>query len=193
MPAFALRLTGIETDDNPYMLRALAHFAAFVDETIMKVISDEAESAPKIYYVTANPYANLRSCAATNCKIVGAAQHGDAVTVIDDSGEWYEVQLENGDSAFVAGFLTSEKPPGRLVACVFILEISYSDALISAREKIAPSGVDCFWGCSQIRFSSFPRARTISKPIRAVIDSVVIRQFAPDRLASLRASSKLQH
>ena len=111
-PAFALRLSGIETDDNPYMLKALAHFAAFVDETIMKVIADEAESAPKTYYVTANPYANLRSCAATSCEIVGAAQHGEALTVIDDSGEWYEVQLESGESAFIAGFLASRNPPG---------------------------------------------------------------------------------
>lgn len=110
-PAFALRLSGIETDDNPYMLKALAHFAAFVDETIMKVIADEAESAPKTYYVTANPYANLRFCAATSCEIVGAAQHGEAITVIDDSGDWYEIELENGESAFIAGFLASDKPP----------------------------------------------------------------------------------
>ncbi|MCY4063231.1 MAG: SH3 domain-containing protein [Chloroflexi bacterium] len=110
-PAFALRLTGIETDDNPYMLKALAHFAAFVDETIMKVISDEADSAPKTYYVTANPYVNIRSCAATSCEIVGSARRGEAITVIDDSGEWYEVQMENGESAFIAGFLASTKPP----------------------------------------------------------------------------------
>lgn len=94
------------------MLKALAHFAAFVDETIMKVLSDEADSAPKTYYVTATPYVNIRSCAATSCEIVGAAQHGEALTVIDDSGDWYEIQLENGESAFVAGFLASERPPG---------------------------------------------------------------------------------
>ena len=111
-PAFALRLSGIETDDNPYMLKALAHFAAFVDETIMKVISEEAESATKTYYVTANPYANIRSCAATSCEIVGAAQRGEALTVVDDSDEWYEIQLANGESAFIAGFLTSETRPG---------------------------------------------------------------------------------
>lgn len=111
-PAFALRLSGIETDDNPYMLRALALYVAFVDETIMKVISDEADSAAKTYYVTANPYANLRSCAATSCDIVGTAKHGEAITVIDDTADWYEVQLENGESAFIAGFLARENPPG---------------------------------------------------------------------------------
>lgn len=111
VPAVALHLSGIETDDNPYMLTALAHFAAFVDETIMKVIADEAESAARTYYVNANPYANLRSCAATSCDIVGTARHGEAIAVIDDSGEWYEIQLENGESAFIAGFLASENPP----------------------------------------------------------------------------------
>lgn len=111
-PAFALRLSGIETDDNPYMLKALAHFAAFVDETIMKVISDGAESAAQTYYVTANPYANIRACAATSCEIVATAQRGEAISVIDDSGDWYEVQLENGESGFIAGFLARDKPPG---------------------------------------------------------------------------------
>ena len=111
-PAFALRLSGIETDDNPYMLRALALYVAFVDETFMKVIADEADSAAMTYYVTANPYANLRSCAATSCDIVGTAKHGEAITVINDTADWYEVQLENGESAFIAGFLARENPPG---------------------------------------------------------------------------------
>lgn len=110
-PAFALRLSGFETDDNPYMLRALSLFGAFVDETIMKLISDEKGNAETSYYVTANPYANIRSCAATSCEIVASAKRGDRITVIDDSGEWFEIELENGESVFIAGFLTSKKPP----------------------------------------------------------------------------------
>lgn len=64
------------------------------------------------YYVTANPYANIRACASTSCDIVATAQNGEALTIIDDSKDWYEVRLDSGGSAFIAGFLMSKNPPG---------------------------------------------------------------------------------
>ena len=60
-----------------------------------------------IYYVTADPYVNIRSCASTSCDIVATAQNGEALTVIDDTKDWYEVRLDNGETAFIAGFLVS--------------------------------------------------------------------------------------
>ena len=109
--AFALRLSGIDTDDNPYMLRALGNWLTFLDRTIMKDFAEDAANAAKTYYVTANPYANIRSCASTNCDIVTTAQNGAALTVIDDSQDWYEIRLDSGETAFIAGFLMSLDRP----------------------------------------------------------------------------------
>ncbi|MCY4019035.1 MAG: SH3 domain-containing protein [Chloroflexi bacterium] len=109
--AFALSLSGIDTNDNPYMLRALGNWLTFLDRTIMKDFAEDTGNAAKTYYVTANPYANIRSCASTSCGIVATAQNGEALTVIDDSKDWYEIRLENGETAFIAGFLMSENPP----------------------------------------------------------------------------------
>ena len=37
---------------------------------------------------------------------------GEGLTVLDDSSDWYEVRLEDGQTAFIAGFLMSKTPPG---------------------------------------------------------------------------------
>lgn len=101
---------------NPYLLE-LKRDMALVTELRQSLIArsagiDIAGSGGTTYYVTANPSANIRSCASTSCSIVGSAQRGAALTVIDDSKDWYEIRLDNGESAFVAGFLMSKNPPG---------------------------------------------------------------------------------
>lgn len=70
-----------------------------------------AAAGGSLYYVTANPHVNIRSCASTNCGIVATARYGEGVTVIDDTSDWYEVRLDDGQSAYIAGFLLSETPP----------------------------------------------------------------------------------
>ena len=84
----------------------------FTDELLN---ADEAETASKArglsYYVTANQGANIRSCASTSCAVVATAQFGAALTVLDDSSDWYEIRLEGGGTGFIAGFLTSKTRP----------------------------------------------------------------------------------
>ncbi len=109
--AFALSLSGIDTDDNPYMLRALGGWTTLLDQTILKDFAEDTGNAAKTYYVTANPYANIRSCASTSCSIAATAQNGEALSVIDDSKDWFEIRLDNGGTAYIAGFLMSESEP----------------------------------------------------------------------------------
>ena len=115
----ALDLAGIPADANPYSApinSSLAQIEQLQNE-IGTSADEPAEEPPsattvatEIYYVTANPYVNIRSCASTSCDIVATAQNGEALAVIDDSGDWYEVVLENGETAFIAGFLASTAP-----------------------------------------------------------------------------------
>jgi hypothetical protein len=84
-----------------------------LDETF-SMIEPEATPAPidvKTYYVNATQSVNLRSCSSTTGSIAATANRGDALQVIDDSGDWYEVQLENGEIAFIASFLVSANQP----------------------------------------------------------------------------------
>ena len=68
----------------------------------------------KTYYVNSNSAVNARSCASTDCAVAGAFNRGDKLDVIDDSGDWYEIELANGSSAFIAEFLTSKTKPAAL-------------------------------------------------------------------------------
>ena len=97
---------------NPYLLE-LERDMGLVNEMRGSLLarSRGAGVGGTTYYVTANPFANVRSCASTNCDIVATAENGEALTVIDDSQDWYEIRLENGETAFIAGFLMSKTKP----------------------------------------------------------------------------------
>lgn len=46
-------------------------------------------------YIVDTPVLNVRSCAGTNCKIIGKLTEGDAVNSIQDHGEWVEIEIDN--------------------------------------------------------------------------------------------------
>ena len=114
---YALDYAGADSEDIPYLEHIKTNTDLIIarnNEWIEALGLDEetVESAPTVtYYVTANPYANIRSCASTNCEIVATAQNGEALAVVDDSADWYELRLEDGQTAFIAGFLMSATPP----------------------------------------------------------------------------------
>ena len=58
-----------------------------------------------------NATVNIRSCGSTDCGIIATANRGDELTVLDDSGDWYEIRLNDGSTAFVAHFLVGVNPP----------------------------------------------------------------------------------
>ncbi|MCY3832202.1 MAG: SH3 domain-containing protein [Chloroflexi bacterium] len=112
----AMDTAGVDLDDNLYIANVRNDLTAF--DHMRKALTDTTvagqaqASAAKTYYVTANPYANIRSCASTDCNIVATARPGDALTVVDDSGDWYELRLEGGATGYIAGFLVSKTRPG---------------------------------------------------------------------------------
>jgi hypothetical protein len=115
----ALDYAGAASEDIPYLIQIETNtdlISARNHELINALALDETAAETETtatYYVTANPYANIRTCASTNCDIIGRAQSGEALTVVDASADWYELRLEDGRNAFVAGFLMSATPPDR--------------------------------------------------------------------------------
>ena len=124
----------LKRDDNPYVEQVQSGLDRFLEMKDGLVnASDEMRQSGrpsgKTYYVTANPYANIRSCAATSCGIVTTAQNGEALSVVDDSGDWYELRLDDGQTGFIAGFLMSATRPRFLNQRVQPVTISPAAAL----------------------------------------------------------------
>ena len=115
MPSITLNIAGVNSADIPYVAehhRDRELLGALRLELLKT--TDNTASAPaadNYYYVTADPYVNIRACASTSCDIVATARYGEGLTVIDDSSDWYEVRLEGEGTAFIAGFLMSKTPP----------------------------------------------------------------------------------
>lgn len=50
---------------------------------------------------------NIRSGPGTNHSIIGSTSSGDTYNIVDSSGDWCKVSLANGDTAWIAGWLTN--------------------------------------------------------------------------------------
>ena len=63
------------------------------------------------YYVIANGSAPLYECASSDCEMVALVAEGEALRVVDDSGEWYKAYIGAGVYGYVRRELTSATPP----------------------------------------------------------------------------------
>ena len=73
-------------------------------------------------YVVDTPVLNVRSCAGTNCKIIGKLTEGNTVNSIQEHGEWVEIETENG-SGYVIKKALADDASILSVISVFILII----------------------------------------------------------------------
>lgn len=76
--------------------------------------SSGTATSGETFEVVVNGNVNLRSCAGTQCSTVGTAQNGSLLTVLDteeaSDGVWYQVETDNGSTAYIAGWLTTRGP-----------------------------------------------------------------------------------
>ena len=109
----ALELADAPVWDIPYLPRIAGDINQF-SELARAFISPcgKLDGATKTYYVVAENIANIRACASTACAIVTTAVRGQRLDVADDMSNWYEIVMPNCESAFIAGFLASQTPPG---------------------------------------------------------------------------------
>ena len=110
--AIGLDASGELGDDNPYQTQAIRNWASIMKLPYITALNQGNYRTYPIYYVTAKPSANIRSCGSTECSIVGSAKYGSELIISDDTGSWYQIWTADGEPAFIAGFLTSSVQPG---------------------------------------------------------------------------------
>ncbi|WP_025028389.1 SH3 domain-containing protein [Caldalkalibacillus mannanilyticus] len=63
------------------------------------------KNQPKVTIL--NQGTNIRKGPGTNHEVVSRANQGDTFDVVSTSGEWFEIQLQDGSKGFVAGWIVS--------------------------------------------------------------------------------------
>ena len=113
--SFALEKAGVPADANPFVaqldrgIEEIFQWHAHVWTPIEGVVVTPASTTT--YYVDANGSAILRTCAASDCEIVGVAADGEALDVVADKGDWYEVYIGAGTVGYIPKELLSSDPP----------------------------------------------------------------------------------
>ena len=72
-------------------------------------------------YIVDTPVLNVRSCAGTNCKIIGKLTDGDTANSIRDHGEWIEIETENGSGYVIKNALIEDNTVSSVIILIFVL------------------------------------------------------------------------
>lgn len=151
---------------------------AVVEETIATARAACENSTPVVspgnvgtFLLIANSSANLRSCASTDCEIVGRVSQGDVLSGVGQSGDWYQIQLSSGETAFIAGFLVRRGP----------------DAVISTDEAYFDQTTGCYVAFDIRRGTSDLRVILTGARMREVVVDV----FRPNESVALRVQGQL--
>lgn len=72
-------------------------------------------------YVVNTPVLNVRSCAGTNCQIIGKLTEGETVDSIQEHGDWIEIKTEKGSGYVIKKSLSEDNTIFSIVILVLIL------------------------------------------------------------------------
>lgn len=108
----SLEAAGLPAIDIPY-LNGVAADLNWLAARLTELTGDLGSTvrAGTRYTIIAERGANIRSCASTDCPIVATALAGDMVYAADDSGAWYQLNLPDNQTGYIASFLVSGSPP----------------------------------------------------------------------------------
>ena len=79
------------------------------------------------------PILNVRSCAGTNCKIIGKLTQGDTVNSIQDYGEWIEIETENGSGYVIKRALKKDNTIVSVIILMFICLLLFFIYMLPAK------------------------------------------------------------
>ena len=79
-------------------------------ETPAETTETPTETSTVLFTVVPTGNVNIRSCSATTCDIVETSTNGQVYNVIAEEDDWYEIELESGDTGFIASWLVTRGP-----------------------------------------------------------------------------------
>ncbi len=107
---FLHRFMDVAEEDNPLNPQIETELDRFAGKMKAVVAALDRNRSVRSYYVSGDDGANIRACPATDCDILFVYDKGREMRIIDDTGEWYEIRFNNGETGFIAGFLASIDP-----------------------------------------------------------------------------------
>lgn len=116
-----------------------ALLAAYVDSC--EETPRSAGAADELFTVQATGDINIRSCAETTCSVISAARSGQVYSVVGQSGDWYEIQLEDGDTGYVASWLTVRGPDAVFDIYEGYFDISLNCSVLATVNRSTTSSV----------------------------------------------------
>lgn len=129
-------------------------------------------SAAPMFNVQTTAAVNIRSCGSTTCDIVATSTNNQMYPVVGTDGDWYEIDLGNGETGFVASWLTVRGP----------------DELIDIYEGYYDADLDCVIQATVARASSNDLHFAISGDAQ---NDVVVDIYRPNRTEPERVWTQL--
>jgi hypothetical protein len=130
-----LALLGAGVEVTSITLFASASSACGTSET-----SSSSTEDGEGFNVVVNGNVNVRSCAGTDCEVVGQAADGSVLAVVAIEEDWYEVEFEDG-TAFIASWLVTRGPDlvidvderyeNEAMGCLVVFDIQRGDTVVS--------------------------------------------------------------
>lgn len=144
------------------------YFAEIVPDCVSVEDTDTVKTESD-FSVIVNGNINLRSCAGTNCDVVGQAADGSVLEVLGEEDDWYEV-IFNGEAAFIASWLTTRGP----------------DAIIETEARYTIEDNNC---------SLYPAAKRGDMDVNVILtgdrqDDIIVDIYRPNDQYALRVDSQ---
>lgn len=75
---------------------------------IVFILVSVSQSANAETYVVNTPVLNIRTCAGTNCNVIGKLKKGDFVDSIQNHGQWVEIETDKGNGYVIKKALAED-------------------------------------------------------------------------------------